>query len=135
MQRIIVHGPQPHHVHVREPTRDPIHQNTASATEVILHSIAGSDGVVLGEFGQLVLATDVLRGGLLDDEVGAEGGGGDLAAIRAVADEGLDKAVAFRGLKRMLSRFSVVEFGDTYEFQLDRTTIACCSCRLSSTAS
>lgn len=72
MQRIIIHCSQPHHVHAWKASRDAIHQDTTGTAEVVLHCIACGDGVVLGEFGQVVLAADVLRGVLFDDEVGAE---------------------------------------------------------------
>lgn len=74
MQRIIIHCPQSHHVHAWKASRDAIHQDTTGAAEMVLHSVACGDGVVLGEFGQVVLAADVLRGVLFDDEVGAECG-------------------------------------------------------------
>lgn len=38
------------------------------------------------------------EGGVFDDEVGGEHGGGDFAAVGAVADEGVDEVGAFDGL-------------------------------------
>jgi hypothetical protein len=57
---------------------------------VVLHRVAARDRLALRELGELVAAARVHRLGLLDDEVGGEHRGRDLAAVAAVADEGVD---------------------------------------------
>lgn len=47
---------------------------------MVLHGVARRDGVGLREFGEFVFAAGVRYGGFFDDEVGAEGGGGDFVA-------------------------------------------------------
>jgi len=75
-----------------EPRRDAVHQRTADRAEVVLHRVAALDGLALRELGELVAAAHVgcFRG--LDDEVGGEHRGRDLAAVAAVADEGVYEA-------------------------------------------
>lgn len=65
---------------------------------MVLHRVARGDSLALGELGELVLAADVLDGGLVDDEVRGEHGCGDLAAVGAVADEGIHEVLALSRL-------------------------------------
>lgn len=86
----IIHSPNPRNQHTRVPRRDAIHERAADGAEVVFHRIAGLDGFVLREFGELLTAALVSGFGGLDDEVGGEHGGGDFAAVGAGADEGVD---------------------------------------------
>lgn len=76
--------------HPLDPGRDPVHQRAAHGAEVVLHRVAARDGLGLRELGELVAAAHVRGFGRFDDEVGGEHRGGDLAAVAAVADEGVD---------------------------------------------
>ena len=48
---------------------------------------------------EVFAATEVLKMCVRNNEVGSEHGGGDLATIRAVANEGFDKSWGHRRLK------------------------------------
>lgn len=78
---------------------DPVHQRSTDRAEVIGHRIACGDGLVLGEHSKLVLATDVRRSRLVDNEIGCKGGRVDLMVIRAVANEGGDEVGTFDRLQ------------------------------------
>lgn len=82
------------------PLTNTIQQSAASRAEVVLHRVARLNCLGLGEFGEKLLATNVLGRRLIDDEVGREHGGCDLAAVGAVADEAVHKVFAFGGLRR-----------------------------------
>ena len=73
---------------------DTVHECAARGAEVIGHSVAGGDGPGLAEGLEVVSATKVLHVCIVYNEVGGEHGGGDFAAIAAVADETIDKAWA-----------------------------------------
>lgn len=87
MQMEIIHRTNPHDRLARKPPRDAIHQNPADAAEMVGHGVPALDLLDHGEFGDLVLPTDVGQGLVFDDEVGGEHGGGDFAVVGAVADE------------------------------------------------
>ena len=48
---------------------------------------------------QILPAADVLQMGVGDDEIGCEHGGGDFAAVEAVADEAVNHARALSWLR------------------------------------
>jgi hypothetical protein len=90
LQIKVVDRADPRDQHARDAGRDAVHERAADGAEVVLHRVAAGDGLALRELGELVAAADVDRLGLLGDEVGGEHRGGDLAAVAAVADEGVD---------------------------------------------
>jgi hypothetical protein len=98
MQIKIVDSADPRNQHPREAGRDAVHERAADGAEVVLHRVAALDRLALGELGELVAAAHVHRLGLLDDEVGGEHRGRDLAAVGAVADEGAYVAGGGHGL-------------------------------------
>jgi hypothetical protein len=90
LQIKVVDRTDPRDQHARDAGRDAVHERAADGAEVVLHRVAARDRLALRELGELVAAARVHRLGLLDDEVGGEHRGGDLAAVAAVADEGVD---------------------------------------------
>ena len=84
----------------RETRADAVHERTARGTEVVDHGVARANGTMLAEGLQIVAAAQVLQVGVGDGEVGCEHRRGDFAAVRAVADEGIDKAWALGRLLR-----------------------------------
>jgi len=73
---------------------DTVQERATLGTEVVGHSVAGSDGVRLGKGRQLIAATQVLEILVVDGEVGCEHGCSDLVTVSAVAHEGVDEARA-----------------------------------------
>lgn len=57
---------------------------------MICHFATRSDGLRLAPRLEIVAAAEVFEVGVGDDEVGGEHGGGDFAAVGAVAEEGVD---------------------------------------------
>ncbi len=88
----IVHGADAQDACSREPRADAVHERPARGAEVVGHGSVQADAVVLAPGLEVVLAAQVLQVGVGDDEVGGEHGGGDFAAVGAVADEGVDEA-------------------------------------------
>lgn len=84
--------------HARVSTRSPVHQRSADGAEAVLHRVAGRDRLVLLEARELILAAQVFEVCVGDDEVGGEHGGGDLAAVSAVAEECVHETFAGGGL-------------------------------------
>lgn len=105
MQTEVINGSDPGDAAARVAGADAVHERAALAAEVVRHLVAGGDGLARGVLLQLVLAAGVLHLAVLDDEVGGEHGGGDLATVGAVADEGVDEA----GLLGWLFLVSVFE--------------------------
>lgn len=125
--------------HAREPRRNPVHQRAADRAEVVLHRVAAGDRLALRELRELVAAAHVLRRGVLDDEVGGEHRGGDLAAVGAVADEGVHVARLFEGLGRCWVSAGVIgregTSGWSYEEDLHAAAEAGCGCGVAVSAS
>lgn len=103
MQAEVVHRPNARNTLPRPPRAPSVHERAAHRAEVVGHGVAGGDGLVLAVLRELVLAAEVLHGVVGDDEVRREHGGSDLAAVGAVADEGVDEAGGFDGLGAGLS--------------------------------
>lgn len=90
----IVHGANAQNAHTGEARTDAVHERAARGTEMVGHGVAGGDGARLAEGFQIVAAADVLEVSGGDGEVGGEHGGGDFAAVGAVADEGVEEGWA-----------------------------------------
>jgi len=95
LQGKVVDGADARDAHAGVAAAAAVHEGAADAAEAVFHVVARGDGVVLAEARELVFATGVLEGFVLDDEVGGEHACRDLAAVGAVADEGIHQAVAF----------------------------------------
>lgn len=78
--------------------RSPVHQRSADGAEAVLHRVARRGRLVLLEARELVLAAQVFEVRVSDDEVGGEHGGGDFAAVGAVAEECVHETFAGGGL-------------------------------------
>ena len=89
MQIKIIHRPNAQYTRSRKSGPDTIHEGTARGAKVIRHIAARSDGLRLAPGFEVVAAAEVFEVGVGDDEVGGEHGGGDFAAVGAVADEGV----------------------------------------------
>ena len=89
MQIQIINRPNAQYTRSRKPRPDTIHECTARGAEIIGHIATRSDGLRLAPGFEVVLAAEVFEVGVGDDEVGGEHGGGDFAAVGAVADEGV----------------------------------------------
>lgn len=87
----IVHGADTHDFLSREAGADAVHQRAAVGAEVVLHRVACGDGAGLLEGFEYIGAADVFDRLVGDDEVGRVGGGGDFAAVGAVAHKGVDE--------------------------------------------
>ena len=73
---------------------DAVHERAARGAEVVGHGVARGDGAGLAKGLQVVAAAQVPEVLVRDGEVGREHGGGDFAAVGAVADEAVDQAGA-----------------------------------------
>jgi len=78
----------------RESRADAVHERAARGTEVVGHGVVRDDDARLTEGVQVVAAAQLLQVRVGDGEVGCEHGRGDFAAVRAVANEGVDQACA-----------------------------------------
>ena len=96
----IVHGANAQDALPRRARTDTVHERAARGAKVIRHGIARGDGPRLTEGFQIVAAAQVPEVGVRDGEVGREHGGGDFAAVGAVADEAVDEARALGWLVR-----------------------------------
>lgn len=76
-----------------------VHERAASLAEVVGHGVARLDGARLAPGREVIAAAQVLQVRIIDGEVGCEHGCRDFAAVRAVADEGVDQAGAFGWLE------------------------------------
>ncbi|KAF7966236.1 hypothetical protein HWV62_39459 [Athelia sp. TMB] len=76
-----------------------VHERAASLAEVVGHGVARLDGARLAPGREVIAAAQVLQVRIVDGEVGCEHGRRDFAAVRAVADEGVDQAGAFDWLE------------------------------------
>ena len=90
----IVNGADAQDALPRTARADAVHKGAARGAEVIGHGVARSDGTRLAKGLQVVAAAHVLEVGVRDGEVGREHGGGDFAAVGAVADEAVDQTGA-----------------------------------------
>ena len=68
----IIHSTNPWDQHSRITARHPVHECTTYRAEIVGHGAARGDGLALSKFGELVLAANVRRRRLFDDEVGRE---------------------------------------------------------------
>jgi hypothetical protein len=107
MQIEIINSSNPRDQHSREPRRDSVHQRSTDRAEVVLHSVAAFDSLVLRELGELVTATDMLGLGILNDKVRCEHARCDFTAVGAVADERVYEAGSRGGLFGALVRFTL----------------------------
>ena len=90
MQIEIVHGADAQDAVAPEGRADAVHERAARGAEVIGHGVARGDGARLAERFEVVAPAQVRQVSVGDGEVGGEHGGRDLAAVGAVADEGVD---------------------------------------------
>lgn len=93
MQRKVVNSANAQDAHSRKALANTVHERTAVLAEVVGHRLARSDRLGLAKRLETVLPARVLKVGVLDGEVAGEHGRGDLAAVGAVADKGVDDAV------------------------------------------
>jgi len=91
VQREVVHGADAQDAHAGKGAADAVHQGAAGRAEVVGHVLARGDGGALAEGLEVVAAAHVREVLVVDGEVGGEHRRGDLAAVVAVADEGLDE--------------------------------------------
>jgi N-acetylglucosamine kinase-like BadF-type ATPase len=68
----IIHSTNPWNQLSRVPATDSVHQRSTNRAEVISHCAARGDGAALSIFSKLVLAADMRRSRLVNDEVGRE---------------------------------------------------------------
>ena len=94
MEIEVVHGADAQNTRSRETRADAVHECAAGGAEVVGHGVTRSRGARLAIGSQLVAATEVLEMRVAHDEVGGKHGGGDFAAVCAVAEECIDQARA-----------------------------------------
>lgn len=109
MQMEIIHRPKTQDLRSR--VSHTIHERPARLAEIVGHHISRGDGLRLRERCQVFFTADVRDVCGEDAEVCGEHGGGDLAAVGAVADEGAEEAGALGG-----------------EGELDGAAVAGCCC-------
>ena len=86
MQLQIIHRPHPPKVQTRKPRALPVHVCAADTAERVCHRVAAGDRGALTPARELVGAGEPGDVAVFEDEVGAEHGGGDFAAVGAVAE-------------------------------------------------
>jgi len=91
LQIEIVNRSNPHDAVSRIPRANTIHECPTSFAEIIRHGVGCGDGLVLREGCQVLLSAGMLQVLVVDDEVRGEHASGDLPAVGAVADEGVDE--------------------------------------------
>lgn len=84
-----------------EACADAVHERAARRAKVVGHVVARANRLGLAIRRQIVAATLVRQVGIVDGEVGCEHGRGDLAAVGAVADEGVDQSGFFSWLQHI----------------------------------
>lgn len=99
-QAEVVDGPDAQDAHARVPRRHAVHEGAAGRAEEVGHLVARGDRLGLAPAAEVLLAPQVLQVLVVDGEVGREHGGRDLAAVCAVAHEGVDEAWALGWLWR-----------------------------------
>ena len=72
VELIIVDRSDSWDAHPGETAADSVHQRATDGTEIVGHCISGGNSLVLSEFAEFVLATDMLHAFVLDDEVRCE---------------------------------------------------------------
>jgi len=65
----VIHRPDPRDGHAWKAARHSVHQCATHGAKVVTHGVASCDRLVLGEFGELVLALDMLERGVFDYKV------------------------------------------------------------------
>lgn len=98
VQREVVNSADSHVALIGRDLAPAVHEGAASLAKVVGHFRPGNGSLVLAPALQIVLATNILDVGVVDGEVGGEHGSGDLAAVEAVADEGVDQTWALNRL-------------------------------------
>ena len=93
-QMEIVNGADAQDALARAAGADAVHERAARGAEVVGHGVARGDGPRLAKGLKVVAAAHVLEVRVGDGEVGCEHGGGDFAAVGAVADEAVDQTGA-----------------------------------------
>lgn len=94
VQMKIIHGANAQNTLLWESRADAVHECAARGTEVVGHIIARGDRTRLAEGGQIGAAAQVLQVRVGNGKVGGEHGRGDFAAVRAIADEGVNQTRA-----------------------------------------
>ena len=102
LRKLLHHRPQPRltqrPVVERSHAQQTDHERAADRAEVVRHVVARRRGVAARVPRELVLAADGAERGVLDAEERGEHGGGDFAAVGAVADVRVAYVGAFDGL-------------------------------------
>lgn len=96
----VVDGPDAQDARPGVSRRHTVHEGPAGRTEEVGHLVARADCLGLAPAAEVLLAPKVLQVLVVDGEVGREHGGRDLAAVCAVAHEGVDEAWALGWLLR-----------------------------------
>ncbi|KAK5709094.1 hypothetical protein LTR17_020093 [Elasticomyces elasticus] len=83
MQLVVVHGADPSNAHAWKSARSAVEEGTTGGAKEVGHRVARSNCLILAVLGELLLTFEVFERAVLDDEVGSEHGGGDLATVGA----------------------------------------------------
>ena len=110
MQRKVVDGADAHVFDVGGCGGVTVHERAAGVAPAVGHAIPGGGRRGLAPFLDLFLSTDISDMGVLGGEVGGEHGRRYLAAVGAVADEGVDQAFARSRLKDTRSVYTLLSF-------------------------
>ena len=89
MKMKVVDGPDAKNTVAPVSRADSIHEGATSFAKFVGHAVPRRDGVGLNKGAQVVLATDEFDVVVGHHEIGGEHRGSDLAAVEAVADEGV----------------------------------------------